>query len=199
MPTSLKPSAKPNALISTLKATISAASVSAFFVADALANFKLDIVIINTNFTLDLADEAATLAFATQFASRLVAGQVIYLHGDLGAGKTTFVRGVLHALGHNGKVKSPTYNLVESYQLNQFQLYHFDLYRFNDDEEWEEAGFREYFNAQSVCFIEWPEKAQHVLPVPEIDITFVIHPQARTLTLTAQTQSALVTLKQLTA
>jgi tRNA threonylcarbamoyladenosine biosynthesis protein TsaE len=159
----------------------------------------LDIVIINSNFTLDLADEAATLAFATNFANTLVAGQVIYLHGDLGAGKTTFVRGVLHALGHIGKVKSPTYNLVESYQLNPFQLYHFDLYRFNDDEEWEEAGFREYFNAQSICFIEWPEKAKHVLPTPDIDIFFEIHSQARRLMLTAHTQSALEALTTITS
>lgn len=105
----------------------------------------------------------------------------IYLHGDLGAGKTTLVRGLLHALGYQGKVKSPTYTLVESYEVesqvfSSYNLYHFDLYRFNDDEEWENAGFRDYFNAQSLCIIEWPEKAQQVLPAPDIDIYLTIYP-----------------------
>ncbi len=92
------------------------------------------------------------------------------MHGDLGAGKTTFVRGVLHGLGYVGKVKSPTYTLVEPYIFSRCQLYHFDLYRFIDEEEWEAAGFRDYFNAQSICMIEWPEKAAHVLPAPDIHI-----------------------------
>jgi tRNA threonylcarbamoyladenosine biosynthesis protein TsaE len=130
--------------------------------------------------TLTLYDEAATLACGARLASILVPGLNIYLHGDLGAGKTTFVRGVLHGLGHIGKVKSPTYTLVEPYVIefnnincnvvSRYNLYHFDLYRFIDEEEWEAAGFREYFNAQSVCMIEWPEKAVHVLPAPDIHI-----------------------------
>ncbi len=114
----------------------------------------------------------------------------IYLHGNLGAGKTTLVRGLLHALGYVGKVKSPTYTLVESYEINSqvhsnFTLYHFDLYRFNDEEEWEEAGFRDYFNAQSVCIIEWPEKAQQVLPMPDIDIQIAMFGAGRQLALKA--------------
>jgi len=136
------------------------------------------------NFTRDLADEAATLHFGAVLAKVIQANLTIYLHGDLGAGKTTLVRGLLHALGYVGKVKSPTYTLVESYEiksnggfrLNQskLNLYHFDLYRFNDDEEWEAAGFRDYFNAESVCLIEWPEKAHNVLPTPDLNITFTI-------------------------
>ncbi|NOS98919.1 MAG: tRNA (adenosine(37)-N6)-threonylcarbamoyltransferase complex ATPase subunit type 1 TsaE [Methylotenera sp.] len=131
------------------------------------------------NFTRDLADEAATLQFGAVLAKVIVPNLTIYLHGDLGAGKTTLVRGLLHALGYVGKVKSPTYTLVESYEIkshanSNLMLYHFDLYRFNDEEEWEEAGFRDYFNASSVCIIEWPEKAQNCLPTPDLNVTFSI-------------------------
>ena len=130
--------------------------------------------------TLQLDDEAATLRCGAQFANILVPGLNIYLHGDLGAGKTTFTRGVLQGLGHVGKVKSPTYTLVEIYQINHtidfnvnsnYNLYHFDLYRFNDENEWDAAGFRDYFNAQTICMIEWPEKAEHVLPEPDIHVS----------------------------
>lgn len=121
-------------------------------------------------FTLELADESATLAAGQAFSQQLEGGSIVYLHGDLGAGKTTFVRGVLQGLGYTGKVKSPTYTLVESYDFTQFSFYHFDLYRFNDEDEWELAGFREYFNPQSVCFVEWPSKAAHLLPTPSITI-----------------------------
>jgi len=126
-----------------------------------------------------LADEAATLAFGVTLAKAIQPNLTVYLHGDLGAGKTTLVRGLLHALGHVGKVKSPTYTLVEPYEIkynvtSSLMLYHFDLYRFNDEEEWESAGFRDYFNANSVCVIEWPEKAQNVLPTPDLNITFSI-------------------------
>ena len=133
----------------------------------------------NNNFTLDLADEAATLSFGAVLAKVMQPNLTIYLHGDLGAGKTTLVRGLLHAMGHVGKVKSPTYTLVEPYAIefnakSGYNLYHFDLYRFNDEEEWEEAGFRDYFNADSICLIEWPEKAQNVLPTPDLNISFDI-------------------------
>ncbi len=122
-----------------------------------------------------MADEAATLAFGASLAKAIEPDLTIYLHGDLGAGKTTLVRGLLHGLGFAGKVKSPTYTLVEPYEISDPQgaslsLYHFDLYRFNDEEEWEAAGFRDYFNPNSVCLIEWPEKAVHILPTPDIDI-----------------------------
>lgn len=90
------------------------------------------------------------LQFSALLAKALVPNLVIYLHGDLGAGKTTLVRGILHALGYVGKVKSPTYTLVEMYEVelqanSRYPLYHFDLYRFNDEEEWDAAGFRDYF------------------------------------------------------
>jgi tRNA threonylcarbamoyladenosine biosynthesis protein TsaE len=131
------------------------------------------------NFTRDLVDEAATLQFGVVLASVIQPNLTIYLHGDLGAGKTTLVRGILHSLGYVGKVKSPTYTLVESYEIkshtiSNLMLYHFDLYRFNDEEEWESAGFRDYFNTRSVCLIEWPEKAQSVLPTPDLNVTLAI-------------------------
>jgi tRNA threonylcarbamoyladenosine biosynthesis protein TsaE len=130
-----------------------------------------------------LADEAATLSCGADFAKTVESGLTIYLHGDLGAGKTTFVRGVLQGLGHVGKVKSPTYNLVEIYHLeqqdklkvnSQYNLYHFDLYRFNSEDEWDAAGFSEYFNLQSICMIEWPEKALNVLPNADIDVNLAV-------------------------
>ena len=129
----------------------------------------------SNDITLVLDDEAATLASGARFANILISGLVVYLHGDLGAGKTTFARGVLHGLGYVGKVKSPTYTLVEPYVLesnvkSNYNVYHFDLYRFIDEEEWDAAGFRDYFNPQSICMIEWPEKAAHVLPQPDIHV-----------------------------
>jgi tRNA threonylcarbamoyladenosine biosynthesis protein TsaE len=146
-----------------------------------------------SDFTLDLADEAATVEFGAALAKALVPGLAIYLHGDLGAGKTTLVRGLLHGLGYVGKVKSPTYTLVEPYEMldshaAQLNLYHFDLYRFNDDEEWEAAGFRDYFNPGSVCLIEWPEKAAHVLPEPDIEIRFNIKGTGRSVYVAAHTE-----------
>jgi tRNA threonylcarbamoyladenosine biosynthesis protein TsaE len=147
-----------------------------------------------------LDDEAATLACGERFAKAVQAGLVVYLHGDLGAGKTTFVRGVLHGLGHVGKVKSPTYTLVESYtiainKIFNYTFYHFDLYRFMDENEWEAAGFREYFNPQSVCMIEWPEKAEHVLPTPDINIYLSLYNLGRKITFSAGSELGIECLK----
>jgi len=122
------------------------------------------------HFTRELADEAATLDAGRQFAQQLSAGATVYFDGDLGAGKTTFVRGVLQGLGHAGKVKSPTYTLVEPYELAGGAVYHFDLYRFADEYEWEAAGFNEYFNDSSICMVEWPEKAGKLLPTPDFEV-----------------------------
>lgn len=133
-----------------------------------------------SHFTLELANAAATLAAGRKFAAQLQVGSTVYLHGDLGAGKTTFVRGVLQGLGYTAKVKSPTYSLVETYDFSGYSFYHFDLYRFNDEEEWELAGFREYFNAQSISFVEWPSKAIHLLPKPNVDIKLTLLNQAVT-------------------
>jgi len=126
-----------------------------------------------------LADEAATLAFGARLARELAPGLTFYLEGDLGAGKTTLVRGLLRALGHGGRVKSPTYTLAETYSLPAFELYHFDLYRLHDPREWLDAGFRDVSGGQVVSLIEWPEKAAGWLPPPDVVVRLRIDDDSR--------------------
>jgi tRNA threonylcarbamoyladenosine biosynthesis protein TsaE len=126
-----------------------------------------------------LPDEAATLAFGAQLARKLKPGMTFYLEGDLGAGKTTLVRGILRALGYGGRVKSPTYTLAETYSLSAFELYHFDLYRMHDPREWLDAGFRDVGDGRVVSLIEWPEKAAGWLPVPDVILRLAISDDAR--------------------
>ncbi len=95
---------------------------------------------------------------------------VITLPGELGAGKTTLVRGLLRALGWTGPVKSPTYALVEHYRVSSLYFYHFDFYRFDDPDEWETAGFAEYFRRDAVCMVEWPERVERSLPAPDLAV-----------------------------
>lgn len=117
-----------------------------------------------------LPDEPATLALGAALSRALEPGLTIYLQGDLGAGKTTLVRGVMRGLGHAGPVKSPTYTLVEVYEVSRLHLHHFDFYRFHDPREWIDAGFRETFNGRNVSLIEWPEKAGSLLPPADVRI-----------------------------
>lgn len=135
-----------------------------------------------------MPDEAATLALGARLAKALQGGLAIWLKGDLGAGKTTLVRGLLRGLGYEGKVKSPTYTLVEPYVISGLYLYHFDLYRFVDPEEWDAAGFRDYFNDQSVCLVEWPEKAGDLMPPADIEITLTPSGTGRSAELSAGTE-----------
>jgi tRNA threonylcarbamoyladenosine biosynthesis protein TsaE len=138
---------------------------------------------------INLPDESATTDFASQLALALQAGLVIYLRGDLGAGKTTLVRGILRALGYDGRVKSPTYTLIEQYDVAGLELRHFDLYRFRDAEEWEAAGFRDEFNGRNICLVEWPEQASELLPTADLEIIFTILNDSRTLDLHAYTDT----------
>lgn len=117
-----------------------------------------------------LPDEAATAALGAALSPCLEPGLVVFLRGELGAGKTTLVRGVLRGLGYAGRVKSPTYTLVELYTVSRLDLHHFDFYRFHDPREWIDAGFRETFNGRSVSLIEWPEKAGGLLPSADVEI-----------------------------
>ena len=139
--------------------------------------------------SLPLADEAATAFFAARLALVIRPGIVIYLRGDLGAGKTTLVRALLHALGYMGRVKSPTYTLLEQYEAGGLHLRHFDLYRFQDEEEWEAAGFRDEFDGRNVCVIEWPEKAHGLIPQADVEIIFEILPSGRNATIRAHTKT----------
>lgn len=122
------------------------------------------------HFECHLDDEAATLLLGTALSQSLVTGMIIYLYGDLGAGKTTLVRGILRGLGYTSTVKSPTYHLVEAYSVFNLNLYHFDLYRFKNALEWEESGFSDYCGTESLCLIEWPEKGLPLLPPADVHI-----------------------------
>lgn len=142
-------------------------------------------------------DDAQQLAFGASLAKSVRQGMVIYLEGDLGAGKTTLTRGFLQGLGHKGNVKSPTYTLVESYEFETLTVYHFDLYRLQDPEELELMGIRDYFNAQSIVLVEWPSKGEPLLPLPDLSIAIEPLAQGRAISLNAHTPQGVVVLEGL--
>ena len=121
-------------------------------------------------YCIDIQDEEHMLRFGAALAVQLQPPCIVYLHGPLGAGKTTLVRGILTAMGHRGVVKSPTYTLVEPYQCAATTVYHFDLYRLHDPEELDAMGFRDYLSSDAVCLIEWPERGDGYLPEPSITV-----------------------------
>jgi len=152
---------------------------------------------VNSEFSLALPDEAATLACAAQVAQACSTGMTIYLHGNLGAGKTTFVRGFLHALGVSGQVKSPTFTVVEPYELPGGVAYHFDLYRIIDPEELELLGVRDYFAPHAFVLVEWPERGGGVLPQADLEVHLDYAGTARHIILCAATEKGREVLKGL--
>ncbi|VAW78628.1 tRNA threonylcarbamoyladenosine biosynthesis protein TsaE [hydrothermal vent metagenome] len=132
---------------------------------------------------ISLDDADATEAFGRRLAACQQAGLLIFLDGDLGAGKTTLVRGYLRGLGHEGSVKSPTYTLIEPYEIGQLSLYHLDLYRLSDPEELEWIGIRDLFDGESICLIEWPKRGVGMLPEPDVKIALSVEGRGRLMTL----------------
>jgi tRNA threonylcarbamoyladenosine biosynthesis protein TsaE len=129
--------------------------------------------------TLHLPDPGATDALGSALAKQLGAGGVIWLEGDLGAGKTALVRAALRTLGHRGPVKSPSYAILELYAVSSLYCYHFDFYRFNEPEEFLDAGLSDYFRAGAVCFVEWPEKAAGYVPDADLCIRLTVAGEGR--------------------
>ncbi|MCQ8894873.1 tRNA (adenosine(37)-N6)-threonylcarbamoyltransferase complex ATPase subunit type 1 TsaE [Limnobacter humi] len=117
---------------------------------------------------IECPNEAATRSVGEKLAQHACAPLCITLSGPLGAGKSALVRAYLRALGVTGPIKSPSYALVEPYNLSNYSVYHFDFYRFFDQNEWVESGFRDYFDEQAVCLVEWPEKAAGLLPLADL-------------------------------
>jgi tRNA threonylcarbamoyladenosine biosynthesis protein TsaE len=136
-----------------------------------------------------LPDSSATCALGERIARCVKPGLRVYLSGDLGSGKTTLVRALLHAFGHEGRVKSPTYALVEPYVVSRIHCYHFDFYRFNSPDEWTGAGLDELFDRDAVCLVEWPEKAGDLLPPADLALRFTIAGQGRDVTIEANTEA----------
>lgn len=126
-----------------------------------------------------LSDEAETLALAEKLARATIDPAIIFLIGSLGAGKTTFSRGFLHGLGYVGKVKSPTYTIVEPYEFDTFFLYHFDLYRVKDPAELEFIGIQDYLKPHAICLIEWPELGKGFLPPADLTCYFELENRGR--------------------
>jgi len=148
-----------------------------------------------------LPDESATQALGAALARALQPGLVIYLNGDLGAGKTALTRALLHAAGHVGAVKSPTYTLSEPYRIvlngRPLNLIHYDLYRMSSPEEFLDAGFREDFDGNNICVVEWPEKGEPVLPAPDVRILLEVSGPGREVELQPLSDLGLLCLESL--
>ena len=136
-------------------------------------------------FSTFLADDHETITWGRNLGQALKKGSVIFLNGPLGAGKTTFSRGILRSYGFDGAVKSPTYTLVEPYELPIINIYHFDLYRLVDPDEWEYLGFDDYFSSESVCLVEWPSHGEGYLPACDVSVSLEPQQEGRNLTITA--------------
>lgn len=134
---------------------------------------------------LQVDTPAAMEQLGSQLGQNCTAGASLYLQGELGAGKTTLVRGFLRARGYAGKVKSPTYTLVEPYNLPSIDIFHFDLYRLTDMEDLETIGYRDYFDGQSIALVEWPERGAALLREPDLLIVINVPASGRNLEIRA--------------
>jgi tRNA threonylcarbamoyladenosine biosynthesis protein TsaE len=146
-----------------------------------------------------LSEAVSTLGAGARLATGLRRGMVVTLSGDLGAGKTTLVRGMLQGLGWKGTVKSPSYALVEHYFVSSLYFYHFDFYRFGDPDEWQHTGFAEYFRPDSICAIEWPERVSAWLHTIDVGAHLEHAEPGRDLTLHAGTEAGRACLRQFAA
>ncbi|MEH6518653.1 MAG: tRNA (adenosine(37)-N6)-threonylcarbamoyltransferase complex ATPase subunit type 1 TsaE [Halioglobus sp.] len=147
--------------------------------------------------TYTAPDEEAMVALGAKLAGALSGGLTVYLNGDLGMGKTTLARGIVQASGHEGAVKSPTYTLVEPYELEGLTIYHFDLYRLGSAEELEFMGIRDYFGPHSLALLEWPERGQGILPPGDLVITIERQGLGRSVTIYAATSAGVDVLSDL--
>ena len=148
---------------------------------------------------LQVDGEAAMVSLGGCLAKALQPGTVVHLEGDLGMGKTTLCRGIVQGYGHLGAVKSPTYTLVEPYELGELNLYHFDLYRLGDPEELEFMGIRDYFTSDAICLVEWPARGLGVLPPADLVITIEHEGSGRRLVLNASNAKGQAVLQRLQA
>ena len=147
---------------------------------------------------INLNNETDTHELAKKIAQKIGFGMSIYLSGDLGSGKTTFARNLIHELGFVGTVKSPSYSLVEQYTFDTYTLNHFDLYRFRSAEEWHEAGFNEFIDGENINLIEWPEKGHPYLPICDLMINFYyVSSDKRKALITANTPKGVKCIKEL--
>lgn len=135
-----------------------------------------------------IGSEDAMVALGRALAAALPTG-LLFLSGDLGAGKTTLCRGILRGRGHTGAVKSPTYTLVEPYEFDDGQVFHFDLYRLGDSEELEYMGVRDYFRPGTLCVIEWPDRGDSVLPAPDLAVEITVEAGGRGLVIMASSKA----------
>lgn len=146
---------------------------------------------------LDLPDDNSTITLGHNLASVLGSQATVFLFGNLGMGKTTLSRGILQGLGYHGRVKSPTYTLVEPYELVAGKLYHFDLYRLSDPEELELIGIRDYFDEQAICLVEWPELGKEILPKADIELKFAVKGHGRIIEIYPETDKGLEIINKL--
>lgn len=149
--------------------------------------------------SMHLGDEHDTLNAGARLAAALEPGLHIWLLGDLGSGKTTLTRGMVQALGHTGKVKSPTYTLIEPYVVSRLNLYHFDFYRLNSPEEYLDAGMDEYFSGSGVCVVEWPMQARPYLPPPDLEIQLTPEGSGRRIILRGTSEAGRTCLKKISS